>query len=91
MPFIGMRLIYGILSFLLKNQNFKNEIGWKIFLGVIPEVAVVTILIIVGFITRNMWRERLPEAKAEAYPQQQPPYLGTNGQRYTGQGQAYYR
>ena len=89
MPFIGMRLIYGILSFVLKNQNFKNEIGWKIFLDVIPEVAVLTILIIVGFVTRNMWRERQPEVKAEAYPEQQPPYLGTNQQRYAGQNQNY--
>lgn len=89
MPFIGMRLIYGILSFVLKNQNFKNEIGWKIFLDVIPEVTVATILIIVGFITRNMWRERLPEAKVEAYPQQQPPYGPSGAQRYTGQDQAY--
>jgi hypothetical protein len=87
MPFIGMRLVYGILSFCLKNQTFANSLGWKIFLDVIPEVTVVTILIIVGFITRNMWRERQPETKTEAYPQQQQqtPY-GPGQQRYTGQG-----
>lgn len=86
MPFIGCRLAYGILSFCLTKSSFASSLGWKIFLDVIPEVIVVTILVIVGILTRNMWRERQPEDKIE---QQQPPYA-PGQQRYTNQGQSYY-
>ncbi|KAG0649002.1 hypothetical protein D0Z07_5006 [Hyphodiscus hymeniophilus] len=94
LPFIGMRLIYGILSFVLKSQSFANSLGWRIFLDVIPSAVVVTVLVIVGFITRNMWRERAPENKIEAYVQQtypqqtqrQKPYAPGE---YPTQGQAF--
>jgi hypothetical protein len=92
MPFIGMPVIYSILSNVLKSQSFANSLGWKIFLSIIPEVIIVTILVMVGFITRNMWREQSPENKDEAcaqqtYPQQQqPPYAPGE---YPGQGGRY--
>jgi hypothetical protein len=86
MPFIGCRLIYGILSFTLSNPSFANSFAWKIALSVIPEVIVTVILVLVGLATRNMWRERHREGKIEAYPQQRP--YGPGQQVYTGQGQA---
>jgi hypothetical protein len=84
MPFIGVRLAYGILSFTLTNPSFANSLAWKVALSVIPEAATATILLLVGLATRNMWRERQPEGKVDAYPQQTYPQ-----QRPYGAGQSY--
>jgi hypothetical protein len=87
MPFIGCRLVYGILSFTLSNPSFANSLAWKVALSVIPEVVVTTILVLVGVATRNMWRERKAESKLESYPQQSLRPQGQPG--YYRPGQAF--
>lgn len=90
MPFIGLRVLYGFLTFFIKSSSFSNSLAWKIVLQVIPELVVVAIFTLVGVLTRNMYKERRSVAKLEAFPQmqqQRPPYLSQ--QQYPAPGQAY--
>lgn len=67
MPFVGMRMVYGVLSFFLTDPHFAKSTAAKIVLSVIPEVIVTVALLVVGIITRNMWKSRPTGQGAEIY------------------------
>ncbi|KAH6665793.1 hypothetical protein B0J14DRAFT_212168 [Halenospora varia] len=56
MPFIGVRLIYGILSFLLTDPHFSRSLVAKVTLSLIPEVLATALFVVAGFATKDMWK-----------------------------------
>ena len=55
MPFIAIRLGYGLASLLLEldhpKSTFLTSLPVKVVLGLLPEVVVQTILIVAGLLT----------------------------------------
>lgn len=55
MPFIGMRLVYGVLSFLLVDPAFARSLAAKVILSFIPELFAITLFVVGGYRTRDMY------------------------------------
>ena len=57
MPFIAIRLGYGVATLILElehpTSSFLTSLAVKVVLGLVPEVVVQTILIAAGLLTLN--------------------------------------
>lgn len=55
MPFIAIRLGYGVASLMLElnhpTSSFLTSLPVKVVLGLVPEIIVQTVLIVAGFLT----------------------------------------
>jgi hypothetical protein len=58
MPFLLIRLIYGLCYYFVTDPNFTTSVAAKVVLSVIPEMIAVFVLILVGMNTVNMWRSK---------------------------------
>ncbi|KAG9725993.1 hypothetical protein KCU73_g13013, partial [Aureobasidium melanogenum] len=58
LPFIGMRLVYGVISFLLVDPAFARSLAAKIILSFIPELFAITLFVHGGYRTRYMYASR---------------------------------
>jgi len=58
MPFLLIRLIYGLCYFFVTDLSFQTSVPAKVCLSVVPEMIVVLVLIFVGTNTVNMWRNK---------------------------------
>ncbi|KAI9640350.1 hypothetical protein NHQ30_011095 [Ciborinia camelliae] len=63
LPFVGIRVFYAaaVLSHMLSgtSNGFTRSEGAKVLLGEIPELLVIVVLVGVGFVTRDIVRERM--------------------------------
>ncbi|RDL37719.1 uncharacterized protein BP5553_05152 [Venustampulla echinocandica] len=56
LPFFAVRVAYGALSLFLDNDGFKKSNVDKIIMSVVPEAIVAVVFLLVGFVSRNMWK-----------------------------------
>lgn len=64
LPFIGVRLVYGILSFLLSSPSFSQSLAVKIVFCSFPEVLATALFVFGGWRTRGMYCHAVMREKA---------------------------
>ncbi|KAK6001621.1 hypothetical protein QM012_002952 [Aureobasidium pullulans] len=58
LPLIGMRLVYGVISFLLIDPAFARSLAAKVILGFLPELFSIMLFVYGGYRTRDMYASR---------------------------------
>jgi hypothetical protein len=58
LPFIGMRLAYGVISFLLFDPAFARSLAAKVVLSFVPELVATALFVCGGYRTRDMYASR---------------------------------
>jgi hypothetical protein len=66
LPFIGMRLAYGAISFLLLDPTFARSLAAKVILSFIPELVATTLFVYGGYRTCDMYASRHREIVCKA-------------------------
>jgi hypothetical protein len=66
LPFIGMRLAYGIISFFLRDPGFAKSLAVKVVLSFIPELVATALFVYGGYRTRDMYASRHREIVCKA-------------------------
>ncbi|KAI4724548.1 hypothetical protein E4T49_07709 [Aureobasidium sp. EXF-10728] len=61
LPFIGMRLVYGVISFLLVDPAFARSLAAKVVLSFVPELVATALFVYGGYRTRDMYAARHQE------------------------------
>lgn len=56
-----MRLIYGVISFLLLDPAFAHSLAAKVILSFIPELFATALFVYGGYRTRDMYTSRHQE------------------------------
>jgi hypothetical protein len=63
MPFLIIRLIYGLCYFFVTDPSFQASVPAKVCLSVVPEMIAVLVLVLVGMNTVNMWRNKREQSE----------------------------
>lgn len=58
MPFLIIRLIYGLCYYFVTDPSFATSVAAKVTLSVVPEMIAVLVLLQVGMKTVNMWKNK---------------------------------
>ena len=58
MPFLIIRLIYGICFFFVTDPSFVASVAAKVVLSVVPEMIAALVLLLAGINTVNMWKNK---------------------------------
>jgi hypothetical protein len=66
LPFVGMRLAYGVISFLLLDPAFARSLAAKVVLSFVPELVATALFVYGGYKTRYMYASRHREIVCKA-------------------------
>jgi len=66
LPFIGFRLVWGVVSFLLVQDGIDHLWDVKVVAGSMPEIVATVMFVIGGIRTRNMYASRRREIPSKA-------------------------
>ena len=55
LPFVGARVLYGLIYYVGNKPGFQGSFAARLLLGTIPEMIVIFIFVAAGLITRDMY------------------------------------